>query len=254
MKRVRSSNDLEAFADIPGDVLECVLCETSLEDWKNLSLVCKRFYEVTRRKRCIQQWRWCITDTTYFEIRQKPWFTSINAISVLDYCMITLLELSGLEIYSVLVPNNCVYPRNFEWPKTVKSLVIGGVRDNYILPTLPDTLERLTIISIHFNQPFTTFPPNLKSLRIDSSNFDQNLDHLPDTLKELYIIYAHTKITKFPPRLKYLNIRSAEYIGTSLSKQLKSLKLLQISPEVPMTVNLVSRFITVQIGNITIKT
>jgi hypothetical protein len=168
--------------------------------------------------------------------------------------MITLLELSGLEIYSVLVPNNCVYPRNFEWPKTVKSLVIGGVRDNYILPTLPDTLERLTIISIHFNQPFTTFPPNLKSLRIDSSNFDQNLDHLPDTLKELYIIYAHTKITKFPPRLKYLNIRSAEYIGTSLSKQLKSLKLLQISPEVPMTVNLVSRFITVQIGNITIKT
>jgi hypothetical protein len=245
MKRVRSSSDLEAFAEIPKDVLECVLMRVKFRDWKTLSLVCKKFYEVTRRKRCIQRWFWKYN----YAILKMSWFPDIRAIAVSDYH-----QLHGLCVESVKLRNVREIPSDFVWPSSVKQIAFNDYFWNYPLHPLPAKLEKLYVKGIEFNHTLEQLPSTLRVLQVHSSHIG-NVNMLPDTIEHLFILNGGSKITKFPAQLKSLSIRSIDNVGVKLPDSLDWLKIRDAQQQIHRRVNLTNtkRFKFLQIGNIIIK-
>lgn len=77
---------------------------------------------------------------------------------------------------------------------------------------LPPSLTHLTF-GHKFNQSIATFPPSLTHLQF-GNDFSQNINNLPDSLLHLSFLavqdgrYKCTNITRFPPKLTYLNIQT----------------------------------------------
>lgn len=221
MKRVAeevfSPTDL---SNVSVDVIECIMSVMRKDDVDNMSLVCKRFYDASRRRRIIKRWMWCIDSTyVYLELRAVPWFRFIIVVKLCSIQMMLLLNAHGLKITQIRFNNN--FAESFDnknmWPASLKVIsIVDGEHWNYPIENrLPDGLKKLQISSKYFCQPLRGLPPNLKVLYIKSQvKIPSSFDNLPDSIEDLTLTPGRGKITRLPSSLGVLDLSDNGWVGS----------------------------------------
>jgi hypothetical protein len=225
MKRVLDE-DFE-INDIPADVMECILMRVCLADWRNLSLVSKKFYNASRRKRCIQRWNWFVSDKNYFQISKLSWFLDITSVCITKYTTIPLLVLHGLVLVAIELRDADLPIDSVEWPTSMTELTIytkNGFGWNFpIQEFLPRNLKKLFVMSFKFNQPLDALPTQLICLQLTSNCYIHTLDNLPKTLRTLIVDNADVILRTLPDGLLALYLKNLNCLRTNLPTSLQKL-------------------------------
>lgn len=228
MKRGLDESDLAISGDdITADVIECILLRVPISEWCNLSLVSKKFYTASRRKRCIQRWQWKINDENYFQISKLSWFLDITSVCITNYMTIPLLELHGLGLIAIELDDADLPIDSIKWPTTMTELTIStgdGFGWNFpIQEYLPKKLKRLFVMSSKFNQPLDALPEQLEILQLTSTCYSHTLDKLPKTIRTLIVDDTDVILRDLPDGLLVLYLKNMNCLRTKLPHSLQKL-------------------------------
>jgi hypothetical protein len=238
----RGLSDEAAISDLSNvsiDVIECIMRVMSCDEVCNLSMVCKRFYEASRRKSVVSRWMWDLTcKGSYVGLKDFYWFNRIEGVKVGTVNMLKTLTALGLCLTYVLF--GCKFTDHFDhpnlWPKTIETIEIFSILWNYpIAGLLPSNLTKLSIDSNNFNQPLRLLPPRLKVLDITSYLFGYKFDEIPDTITHLKITltgrqpFDLSTISRYPSSLISLDVSDGWNSVPNFAALPKTLKTLSIN-------------------------
>jgi uncharacterized protein YjfI (DUF2170 family) len=103
------------------------------------------------------------------------------------------------------------FKQNLIIPLSVKSLVLYGCENQFIIDNLHNNIEELSIINSYYDYDLNNLPNSLKKIIIKDYLYD--LNNLPNSIEYLEFNMNKVKIQKKPKNLKTIKCKDYyEYI------------------------------------------